>query len=879
MTRRVGQTVARLVVDFEVSGVAAIGRYLRSGDVATRVARRRDGERHLTDLAHLGELMVRECRAASSPALVLSWLEDAASALDTDESATSRRLETESDAVRVLTVHKSKGLEFDVVLAPRLAGAFHKVESEGRYALRRWVDDGRTVVDAGSGVAWGASDECAERVGRTEADSAAEQRRLVYVALMRARRTAVAWVGLPIKLPFSSEFARLLFDRHEVDARSVGSNRSLAEVRAPLRRPRVARRARPRRHRGQDRPRARPRRTPSRPTPRWPSRPSWRRPAPRRPGARRRSRPSRPSRRATASPGPANGGAGPTATWRATSRTPSPPSGSRRSRVPTRPWSVRSSASWRTRRCARTSRASSARSRAPAWASRCTASWSASSWRDPAPTSPRCSTPPSRKLARAPSTLAPEDRATMRRALSRGPRPSPRPRPCRGARCGDLDPRDAADGDALPARAGRDAPRRPSECGGRRGAAPTTRRARRGAVSSPTTSPRGSTSRVDSARGSWSGSLDLTVRGLDGAYRIVDYKTDQLDRARPSLPRRCDGPAHGRAPLPAPGALLLGRAPPVPALAPRGYDPARHLGGVDYYFVRVVGDASAEPDDGLLHWAISPGAVVAASDAMSRAMQRGSPPRTSSSPRSCCAATATARRPWRPGATGSWRARCARTTWPSTSRGPWRASATRRRDSSPRCPPSRAWRSSRACDVIAAAGPPLVVVDDRFLYLRRLASAEQRVASAVVASRRERGGDPAGNVSDAALDRALEALADDLARAGTRPVPNSPRSPALPDALRVLRHRRARHREDLDGGPGSPRARPRPRRGRGPTSPFTWWSPPRRARPPSGSPPTLDHTGRARVRASRARPESRGIDPPPPRAAPGFADAAASPPP
>src|SRR5487761_2578817 len=229
---RVGQTVARLVVDFEVSGVAAIGRYLRSVDVATRVARRRDGERHLTDLAHLGELMVRECRAAASPALVLSWLEDAASALDTDESATSRRLETESDAVRVLTVHKSKGLEFDVVLAPRLAGTFRKVESEGRYALRRWVDDGRTVVDAGSGVAWGASAECAERVGRTEADSAAEQRRLVYVALTRARRTAVAWVGLPIKLPFSSEFTRLLFDRHEVDARSVVTNRSLAEVRA-----------------------------------------------------------------------------------------------------------------------------------------------------------------------------------------------------------------------------------------------------------------------------------------------------------------------------------------------------------------------------------------------------------------------------------------------------------------------------------------------------------------------------------------------------------------------------------------------------------------------------------------------------------------------
>jgi exodeoxyribonuclease V beta subunit len=112
------------------------------------------------------------------------------------------------------------------------------------------------------------------------------------------------------------------------------------------------------------------------------------------------------------------------------------------------------------------------------------------------------------------------------------------------------------------------------------------------------------------------GSLDLTVRGHDGRYRIVDYKTDQLAGAnRPYAPDNmlAHMTEHHYALQALFYAVALHRF-----LRSRivDYDPEVHLAGVDYYFVRVVGDATAEADDGLFSWPISPAAVVAASDAL-----------------------------------------------------------------------------------------------------------------------------------------------------------------------------------------------------------------------------------------------------------------------
>jgi exodeoxyribonuclease V alpha subunit len=81
-------------------------------------------------------------------------------------------------------------------------------------------------------------------------------------------------------------------------------------------------------------------------------------------------------------------------------------------------------------------------------------------------------------------------------------------------------------------------------------------------------------------------------------------------------------------------------------------------------------------------------------------------------------------------------------------------------------------REPGLCEFLGASvepervGPPLVVVDRRFLYLRRLAVAEFRVA-AVLADSRATSREPPGGLDRAAFDEAAATITRELAAAGT----------------------------------------------------------------------------------------------------------------
>jgi exodeoxyribonuclease V beta subunit len=223
-----GEFVYRLANEFTAAGASALVRFLRSAAVLSTVLSTRDGERHVTDLMHLSEILARECRTFRSLPLVLEWLDTATEKRSVDETAEARRLETESDAVRIMTVHKAKGLEFDTVLVPFLNQNFPKVDDNGTYSIRRWVTTDSIVIDAGSALPWG---DAGGRNLLTIAGAAAEQRRLAYVALTRAERHLVTWLGLPKNVPLQGEFARLVLDREKLgDGRSQCTNRPLREV-------------------------------------------------------------------------------------------------------------------------------------------------------------------------------------------------------------------------------------------------------------------------------------------------------------------------------------------------------------------------------------------------------------------------------------------------------------------------------------------------------------------------------------------------------------------------------------------------------------------------------------------------------------------------
>ena len=84
---------------------------------------RPDGERTLTDLRHIGQLLHDEAVAGGlgSP----PWRRGCAAGSsearqDVANEDRSRRLESDSEAVQVLTIHRSKGLEFPIVYCPYL---------------------------------------------------------------------------------------------------------------------------------------------------------------------------------------------------------------------------------------------------------------------------------------------------------------------------------------------------------------------------------------------------------------------------------------------------------------------------------------------------------------------------------------------------------------------------------------------------------------------------------------------------------------------------------------------------------------------------------------------------------------------------------------
>ncbi|AGG88403.1 UvrD-helicase domain-containing protein [Rhodanobacter denitrificans] len=151
-----------------------------------------EGERVLTDLRHLGELLAAEEGARQGLDGLYAWLQEMRrEGGDGDaEAADERQLRIESDARRVqlLTIHASKGLEFPLVFLPL---AWRIRSQGGSYApkLLRYHDDaGQRCVDLGSA-------HFVEHCARHFREELEERLRLLYVALTRTVHAVhVYWV-------------------------------------------------------------------------------------------------------------------------------------------------------------------------------------------------------------------------------------------------------------------------------------------------------------------------------------------------------------------------------------------------------------------------------------------------------------------------------------------------------------------------------------------------------------------------------------------------------------------------------------------------------------------------------------------------------------
>ncbi|MEX0835843.1 MAG: UvrD-helicase domain-containing protein, partial [Nitriliruptor sp.] len=193
-------------------GIATLERTVLSEQgVAARLLHTIGGERHLTDLRHIGGLLHtaerEDDRGVSS---LRAWLEHARAEVGdtpTPPEEQARRLESDAAAVQILTVHRSKGLEYPVVLVP-----FHWSAGKGVSAPAVVHDPttGRRVVDVGPS----GRPDFGEVKAVAQRESIGEHLRLLYVALTRARHRAIVW-WVRTDHGTSSALCRVLYGRDE----------------------------------------------------------------------------------------------------------------------------------------------------------------------------------------------------------------------------------------------------------------------------------------------------------------------------------------------------------------------------------------------------------------------------------------------------------------------------------------------------------------------------------------------------------------------------------------------------------------------------------------------------------------------------------------
>jgi len=166
--------------------------WLATDRVAGRLLSRPDGERRLTNLLHLVECLHEAGERHASPDTLLRWFQSQRASPDADD-ATQLRLESDQNLVQIVTIHKSKGLEYPIVFCPFLWSAPRGGRGDGLTGVAYHDDDGQAVIDYGHEFLADARKD--DIKARLRLEDSAESLRLAYVALTRAVHRCVIVAG------------------------------------------------------------------------------------------------------------------------------------------------------------------------------------------------------------------------------------------------------------------------------------------------------------------------------------------------------------------------------------------------------------------------------------------------------------------------------------------------------------------------------------------------------------------------------------------------------------------------------------------------------------------------------------------------------------
>ena len=170
--------------------LAMMQRLLHDYEVPARLLNQVDGERQLTDILHMAELLQQQAAISEGMTGLLRYLaehiEQARERQRTDSREQQVRLESDSQLVQVITIHKSKGLQYPLVFLPFLSKTKTK-NKRIHYPALYHADDGSIHA------AFSAGDSAVDE--KLEQERLEEDIRKLYVAVTRAQYATFVGLG------------------------------------------------------------------------------------------------------------------------------------------------------------------------------------------------------------------------------------------------------------------------------------------------------------------------------------------------------------------------------------------------------------------------------------------------------------------------------------------------------------------------------------------------------------------------------------------------------------------------------------------------------------------------------------------------------------
>ncbi len=181
---------------------------LRQESVLEKLLRYADAERRITNLIHVAELLEAACKAEHlGPCQLVQWLQKRRSSDEAAPDEFQLRLESDEDAVQIVTIHRSKGLQYPVVFCPFVSkdAKLRQVKVDGKKVMELVLyhrqTDGKLTWDL-------SAEPDPDNTQLAAREQLAEKVRLLYVALTRAcnrcylvsaryaknKSTALAWL-------------------------------------------------------------------------------------------------------------------------------------------------------------------------------------------------------------------------------------------------------------------------------------------------------------------------------------------------------------------------------------------------------------------------------------------------------------------------------------------------------------------------------------------------------------------------------------------------------------------------------------------------------------------------------------------------------------